>query len=432
VDDCAAAHTHAPDAACRTASCRAHAYTTTTTTTTTTRSPTQGTGWDVVALSDRHPDYSNSCGTCYEVKCEDGSFKVRVLARGCACGAGAGARAVVPHNCAATSCRPCGARACAAAIDAAPPAPTFHPHDEHQLPLEPHAHATRTPSTPATRPQDGYGSWLDRKGVCKDSSASVVVTVTDTCPCVYSNNFYSNKRWCCGDMVSARVTVASLPVHSGMPPCVTASLAGSPLRVCVCVHVCLSACCHHRHRHRHRHHRRLQNHFDLVSVLAGCDAAVLVVLTAVPVLLQPTPCARLRFADQCCTAPAACCLSATTCCAHAVCVGLPEADRCAREHVCKPCVDVCVCVCVSALCCALPRPCSSGAQQHPGCGVPTSPPCAAACAASTPPHTDMKWGVVGIKYRKVACDHKPAKWASGATFPGGCAPRGGAGQRGRG
>jgi hypothetical protein len=50
--------------------------------------------------------------------------------------------------------------------------------------------------------KDGYGDSLSRDGVCKDSESSVVVTVTDTCPCHYSNNYYSNKRWCCGDMVS--------------------------------------------------------------------------------------------------------------------------------------------------------------------------------------------------------------------------------------
>eukprot|EP01023_Acetabularia_acetabulum_P025053 TRINITY_DN2403_c0_g1_i1.p2 TRINITY_DN2403_c0_g1~~TRINITY_DN2403_c0_g1_i1.p2 ORF type:complete len:392 (-),score=82.38 TRINITY_DN2403_c0_g1_i1:2119-3294(-) len=47
---------------------------------------------------------------------------------------------------------------------------------------------------------DGYGATIDRSNVCRDSSSSVVVTVTDTCPCNYATNFYSNKRWCCGDM----------------------------------------------------------------------------------------------------------------------------------------------------------------------------------------------------------------------------------------
>lgn len=47
---------------------------------------------------------------------------------------------------------------------------------------------------------DGYGSPLDRTGVCFNANASVVVRITDTCPCVYPNNAYSNRRWCCGDM----------------------------------------------------------------------------------------------------------------------------------------------------------------------------------------------------------------------------------------
>eukprot|EP01025_Chloroclados_australasicus_P002929 TRINITY_DN1066_c1_g1_i1.p1 TRINITY_DN1066_c1_g1~~TRINITY_DN1066_c1_g1_i1.p1 ORF type:complete len:428 (-),score=55.08 TRINITY_DN1066_c1_g1_i1:887-2170(-) len=48
--------------------------------------------------------------------------------------------------------------------------------------------------------QDNFGETLDRGGVCYDPSASVVVTVTDTCPCNYASNWYSNQRWCCGDM----------------------------------------------------------------------------------------------------------------------------------------------------------------------------------------------------------------------------------------
>jgi hypothetical protein len=47
---------------------------------------------------------------------------------------------------------------------------------------------------------DGYGQVLDRKdGVCYNLYASVVVMITDTCPCHYPNNLYSNKRWCCND-----------------------------------------------------------------------------------------------------------------------------------------------------------------------------------------------------------------------------------------
>jgi hypothetical protein len=46
------------------------------------------------------------------------------------------------------------------------------------------------------------GQNLNRNGACRDGSASVIVRTTDTCPCQYKNNYYSNKRWCCGDVVS--------------------------------------------------------------------------------------------------------------------------------------------------------------------------------------------------------------------------------------
>lgn len=32
---------------------------------------------------------------------------------------------------------------------------------------------------------DGYGQWLERSNVCFNNYASVVVMVTDTCPCHY-------------------------------------------------------------------------------------------------------------------------------------------------------------------------------------------------------------------------------------------------------
>eukprot|EP00878_Enallax_costatus_P018921 GHUV01019945.1.p1 GENE.GHUV01019945.1~~GHUV01019945.1.p1 ORF type:complete len:151 (+),score=28.38 GHUV01019945.1:494-946(+) len=47
---------------------------------------------------------------------------------------------------------------------------------------------------------DGYGQKLEREYSCFDSDASVVLTITDTCPCTYPGNYYSNRRWCCGDM----------------------------------------------------------------------------------------------------------------------------------------------------------------------------------------------------------------------------------------
>ncbi|KAI8470465.1 MAG: RlpA-like double-psi beta-barrel-protein domain-containing protein-containing protein [Monoraphidium minutum] len=52
----------------------------------------------------------------------------------------------------------------------------------------------------ATNFKDGYGAVLERAGVCYDPTASTVVMIVDTCPCVYPGNMYSNKRWCCGDM----------------------------------------------------------------------------------------------------------------------------------------------------------------------------------------------------------------------------------------
>ncbi|GLC67580.1 atexp4 [Pleodorina starrii] len=47
---------------------------------------------------------------------------------------------------------------------------------------------------------DNYGESFDRTGVCRDPDASVIVQITDSCPCWYPANQYSNKRWCCGDM----------------------------------------------------------------------------------------------------------------------------------------------------------------------------------------------------------------------------------------
>lgn len=80
-----------------------------------------GSGWEAAALSDRHPDFSGSCGSCYELRCKPMTFN------------------------------------------------------------------------------DGFGQSLDRNGACK-GGWSVVVKITDSCPCDYPNNAYSNRRWCCGDM----------------------------------------------------------------------------------------------------------------------------------------------------------------------------------------------------------------------------------------
>lgn len=43
--------------------------------------------------------------------------------------------------------------------------------------------------------------------MCYNNYASVVIMVTDTCPCVYPNNYASNKRWCCGDMYHIDMSV---------------------------------------------------------------------------------------------------------------------------------------------------------------------------------------------------------------------------------
>jgi hypothetical protein len=40
---------------------------------------------------------------------------------------------------------------------------------------------------------DGYGTQMDCEGACH-GDASVVVTITDSCPCDYPGNAYTNKR----------------------------------------------------------------------------------------------------------------------------------------------------------------------------------------------------------------------------------------------
>eukprot|EP00877_Chromochloris_zofingiensis_P008309 jgi/Chrzof1/3731/Cz13g06260.t1 len=47
---------------------------------------------------------------------------------------------------------------------------------------------------------DGFGEWQDRAHVCHDVKKSVVVKIVDSCPCYQADNYWSNKRWCCGDM----------------------------------------------------------------------------------------------------------------------------------------------------------------------------------------------------------------------------------------
>ncbi|GBF98478.1 U6 snRNA phosphodiesterase [Raphidocelis subcapitata] len=101
--------------------------------------PDQSTGWDVAALADTHPNYSGSCGRCYEVRCD--------------------------------------------------PRPV----------------------------RDGYGETLDRSRVCH--GGSVVVRTTDTCPCNYAGNYYSNKRWCCGDQDHFDVSWGVVPIQYRQVDC---------------------------------------------------------------------------------------------------------------------------------------------------------------------------------------------------------------------
>ncbi|KIZ06273.1 hypothetical protein MNEG_1676 [Monoraphidium neglectum] len=50
-------------------------------------------------------------------------------------------------------------------------------------------------------------NFKDGSSTCYDTTASVVVMVVDTCPCYYPTNYFSNKRWCCGDMYHMDISV---------------------------------------------------------------------------------------------------------------------------------------------------------------------------------------------------------------------------------
>lgn len=54
---------------------------------------------------------------------------------------------------------------------------------------------------------DGYGQRLDRTSICHNTDQSVVISITDECPCHYPTNYYSNKRWCCGDYYHFDISV---------------------------------------------------------------------------------------------------------------------------------------------------------------------------------------------------------------------------------
>lgn len=47
--------------------------------------------------------------------------------------------------------------------------------------------------------KDSNGKTLDRTATCHDEKRTVIVMISDTCPCYYPANAFSNMRWCCGD-----------------------------------------------------------------------------------------------------------------------------------------------------------------------------------------------------------------------------------------
>lgn len=118
----------------------------------------------MAALSDKHPEYAGSCGACYEVKCQNNGFKD---------GYGnwidrKGALLVLMVVVVLLHC-------------------VWRADDRALKLLSQHQRLLLTTPIAVCR-------WLHSRvcdaGMCKDSEASVVVTVTDTCPCMYSNNFY--------------------------------------------------------------------------------------------------------------------------------------------------------------------------------------------------------------------------------------------------
>lgn len=171
-----------------------------------------GTGWDVAALSDAVYDYKGSCGCARALA--GGTAAALFPACRSACPARSGqARHGQPalRQCPArTICGGCvrfragtvvlhGGCLCPCWAPAPPGHPLTHPTHPPSHPSRPRSKCKEV-RCKASGLKDGYGAWLDRAGVCFDTSASVVVMITDTCPCSYPGNAYSNKRWCCGDM----------------------------------------------------------------------------------------------------------------------------------------------------------------------------------------------------------------------------------------
>jgi hypothetical protein len=107
------------------------------------------------------PDYKGSCGTCYEVECVDGWITDGWAPLGAGLGDEEGLAL--------------GWGAADRARRRGPVRPSTHPPPLN-LP------SSSPPPTPPNPPPRSYGQSLDRNGACK-KGVSVVVRITDTCPC---------------------------------------------------------------------------------------------------------------------------------------------------------------------------------------------------------------------------------------------------------
>eukprot|EP00882_Tetradesmus_deserticola_P033823 GHRQ01038672.1.p1 GENE.GHRQ01038672.1~~GHRQ01038672.1.p1 ORF type:complete len:229 (-),score=32.25 GHRQ01038672.1:1121-1807(-) len=148
--------------------------------------PDKGQGWDIAAMNDGHPEYRGSCGVCYEVKCDSKSVRD-----------GYGEANRHRHHDKSHIQQQQPALAAADSIQSAA-------QDMscflllRRAPCYLYRHATQLvlcafDGQPGCLADDfaAAGESIDRNGVCKDTSASVVVKITDTCPCNYPNNYFS-------------------------------------------------------------------------------------------------------------------------------------------------------------------------------------------------------------------------------------------------
>lgn len=79
--------------------------------------------------------------------------------------------------------------------------------------------------------KDGYGQSLDRTSACYDTSKSVIARVVDTCPCVYPDNAFSNKRWqVIGGRAVFTLHASAAPPSSERPCTFATKLVGPTVR----------------------------------------------------------------------------------------------------------------------------------------------------------------------------------------------------------